>query len=85
MDEWISVKDKLPEKDGEYLCVMNAPFVQPYIKVRSYAHNLYSVDKYDFYNDKGESGFYRYDSEYGYCRANVSYWMQLPELPKEGW
>lgn len=82
MNEWISVKDKLPKKDGEYLCVVDG-VIHLYIKVCSYTNNLYSVDKYDFYDGKGESGFYNLDTEYGYCREKVSYWMKLPELPKE--
>ena len=82
MNEWISVKDKLPKKDGKYLCVVDG-IIHLYIKVCSYTNNLYSVDKYDFYDGKGESGFYNLDTEYGYYREKVSYWMKLPDLPKE--
>ena len=83
MNEWISIKDRLPRKRGKYLCVVDGFLHNPNIRVLSYTNNLYSVDKYDFYNRKGKSGFYDYDSEYVYCEIDVYYWMKLPDLPKE--
>lgn len=78
-NKWISVKSKLPEKDGMYLCVKDFK----YIDVQSYAKNLEKVDKYDFYKRKCD-GWYFYDSEYGYIETGrVTHWMPLPELPEE--
>ena len=78
MSKWVSVKDKLPKKNNDYLCVLNTHT----ISVCSFAHNLKKVDKYDF--DAKKSGWYDYDSEWGYYEiTNVTHWMPLPELPKE--
>jgi hypothetical protein len=84
MPEWISVKDRLPEKDGKYLCIRHRKNgIRQFIEVYSFAKNLYKVDEYDFGNHKGKSGFYSYDSEWGYLhQTDVTHWMPLPELPK---
>lgn len=79
--EWISVKDRLPKKDGTYLCC-HFFYGSYYTSVRSFAKNLRKVDKYDF--DTNKSGWYDSDSEWGYYEvSNVTHWMPLPELPKE--
>ena len=84
MAEWISVKDKLPNKDEQYLCCYIGTLSdKPRISIFSFAKNLRKVDKYDFYNKSG-AGWYDYDSEWGHCEIdNVTHWMPLPELPKE--
>lgn len=74
---WISVKDRLPEEDGEYLVFMIHKTM-----VLGYANRLTDVDQFDF--NENTSGWYDYDSEYGfYQRMDVTYWMPLPEPPKE--
>ncbi len=82
--EWISVKEKLPDTDGNYLCVRDGYFVDfSTIEVLYYAKNLYKVDKYRFDDKKGKDGFYGYDAEWGYSYfRTVTHWMPLPELPK---
>lgn len=81
MAEWISVKDRLPEK-GHYLVVKDV-WGNKIIGVCSYANNLEKIDEYDFYG-KNHGGWYDYDGEYGYFECdNVTYWMPLPEPPKE--
>lgn len=78
-NEWISVKDRLPKKNGDYLC-----YDGNYIRLLSFAKSLYSVDKYTFTNEH-RSGFYDYDIEWGYCEWDeVTHWMPLPKPPKEG-
>ena len=67
MTKWISVKDRLPKKRGEYLCVVDGLNKRPNIYILYYAN---------------ERGFYDYDSEYGYYEVEVSYWMPLPKMPK---
>ena len=77
-NKWISVKLKVPEKDGKYLCVKDFK----YIDVQSYAKNLSKIDEYDFYECE-RGGWYFYDSEYGYIETNrVTHWMPLPDLPE---
>lgn len=82
--EWISVKEKLPEKEGKYLCAeYSKQFNKHFIEVLNFAKNLYKVDKIDFKDEKGVSGFYGYDTEWGYSHfRDVTHWMPLPELPK---
>lgn len=83
-DKWISVNDRLPEKDGEYLCVWKGRRSgESFIDRVGFAKNLYKVDEFDFKNEKGKSGFYGYDSEWGYYSKKwITHWMPLPELPK---
>ena len=65
--EWISVKDRLPEKPGRYLCwfgkntfAVGASIV-PYIPDLHWFASLESLERYE----------------------NVTHWMPLPEPPKE--
>ena len=83
--EWISVKDRLPDEAGTYLCAeYSNQFNKHYIRVFKFTKNLYKVDSCDFKDEKGVSGFYDYDAEWGYSYfRNVTHWMPLPELPKE--
>lgn len=83
MPEWISVKDRLPDKNGRYLCCKESVCGGEYIDICSFAKNLYKVDKYDFKGMK-RMGWYTYDSEWGYGEmCGVTHWMPLPDLPKE--
>ena len=81
-NEWISVKDRLPKKDGEYLCITGAK----HYRLLYFAGNLYEVDKYEFYDKrkaKNKSGFYYLDNEWGYVEwDDITHWMPLPKLPK---
>ena len=81
VQEWISVKDRLPEKDGGYLVVINYFGNHQSINVRSFAKAGETVNEYDL---AGETNvWYRYDSEYGYVSTDsVTHWTLLPALPK---
>ena len=82
MAEWISVKERLPDKEGKYLCYCDYG-CSGAISVYSFAKNLSKVDKYDFRGEK-RAGWYFYDSEWGYGETeSVTHWMPLPEPPKE--
>ena len=82
---WIPISERLPKKNGRYLTIhllMTTP-PQPWIEVLWFAKNLYKEDKYDFADQKGNAGFYNYDSEYGhYVVDGISHWMPLPDPPE---
>ena len=77
VQEWISVKDRLPEEDGEYLVWFGNSILDQYAEVRGFAKDGDTVDKYDLHNEKNV--WFHNDSEWGYfaCR-NVTHWMPLP-------
>lgn len=83
MTEWVSVKERLPDKDGKYLCYCDYGYGSGEISVYSFAKNLSKVDKYDFMGEK-RAGWYFYDSEWGYSETgSVTHWLPLPKPPKE--
>lgn len=80
--EWICAKDRMPSKNGEYLCVCE--YWVPKIEVCSFSKNLYSVDKFVFSDKKKKCGFYNYDRDWGYFEEmHVTHWMELPDLPSD--
>ena len=81
--QWINVKDKLPEKDGQYLVVYTF-FDCRSIGVARFSHNLHEIDEYIF-DTESRPGWYEPDDEVGYFeRTTVTHWAKLPEFPKEG-
>ena len=81
VQEWISVKDRLPEKDGAYLVTTNSFGDRQNVKFRWFAKDGEMVDAYDLAGQKDV--WYLYDSECGYVSINsVTHWMPLPEPPK---
>ena len=84
MSKWISVKDKLPSKDGKYL-------------VTKYFWNMFSVSiryftldlsEHIWYGEdktlKNRSGWYHDSSEWGnIVDDNVVAWQELPEPYKD--
>lgn len=75
--EWISIDDRLPEENGQYLC-----FRDGYIDVCGFALNLKKIDEYDFYC-ADYSGWYSYDRDLDcYNVIKVTHWMPIPEAPK---
>ena len=85
---WISVEERLPSQDEYYLVAYKLDVIPQrwHFNVYPFSLDLYNTDKFDFPRKKykGKSGFYFYDSEYGYCEdSRVTHWMPLPKPPKE--
>ena len=79
--EWISVKDRLPERDGAYLVTTNSFGDRQSVKFRWFAKDGEMVDAYDLAGQKDV--WYLYDIECGYVSIKtVTHWMPLPEPPK---
>lgn len=85
--EWI--KDKNPDKDGDYLCITGIENMVYFRTILHFTHDLYQIDHYAFYKYRYKkkterSGWYDIDGECGYFEVNdVHAWRELPEMPKE--
>ena len=84
IQKWIPVTERLPEKDGKYLCYKQLPFLTTgWCCVCDFAKDGRKVDEYDFATE-WENVWYGYDSEWGHITSDsVTHWMPLPEAPKE--
>ena len=81
VQEWISVKDRLPKKDGAYLVTTNSFGDRQSVKLRWFAKDGENVDAYDLAGQKNV--WYLYDIECGYVSIKtVTHWMPLPQPPK---
>ena len=82
VQEWISVYDRLPQEDGAYLVTANDYGNSQRVKIRWFAKDGETVDKYDLAGQKYV--WYFYDSECGYASTkSVTHWMPLPLAPEE--
>ena len=81
---WHPYPKETPPKECVYITTVHIPgATKNSIRLCSYSNNLYSLDEYTFTKEDG-SGFYSYDSEYGYYpELNVIAWCDRPE-PYEG-
>ena len=80
-NEWISVKDRLPEEDGKYL-VFEQNSGRTNTSILWFAKDARKVDRYDF-KGRWKNAWYEYDSEWGHYTVNsVTHWMPLPQPPK---
>ena len=76
---WILVSESLP-KDGQGCLITQKGYIKRIIRISTFAKDLYDVDEYDFRDKKGVSGWFRLDSEYGFCEdCDVIAWMPLPK------
>ena len=81
VQEWISVNDRLPERDGAYLVTTNGVSGLQNVKTRWFAKDGEMVEAYDLAGQKDV--WYLYDIECGYVSINsVTHWMPLPQPPK---
>ena len=81
VQEWISVTERLPEEDKDYLVITNDFGNRQGVDIRWFAKDGETVDEYELAGQK--CVWYFYDSEYGYVSTNsITHWMQLPDPPK---
>lgn len=81
VQDWISVNDRLPQEDGAYLVTTNDFGNRQGVKIRWFAKDGETVDKYDLSGQKYV--WYFYDSECGYASTkSVTHWMPIPVPPK---
>ena len=81
VQEWISVKDRLPEEDGKYL-VFEQSNGRSNTSILRFAKDARKVDRYDF-KGRWKNAWYEYDSEWGHYTVNsVTHWQYLPQPPK---
>ena len=82
---WIPCSERLPEDGTECLISVICFKKVTIVDVATYSTDLYKVDKYDFHDKRGVSGWYQLDEEYGYMETlNAIAWMPLPEEYREG-
>ena len=77
---WISVKDAMPEEDGQYLVLLN----KTHLMVVSFAKKLEEVDR-EVFAGRDEPGWFEWDTEWCefYEVTAVTHWMPIPKLPQE--
>ena len=78
-NSWISVEERLPDKNGQYLVYTKWTY-------GSFIRLCCWTPKYNGFEEhlKGRAIWYVYDSEYGdYECKDITHWMPLPEPPKE--
>lgn len=74
MSEWISVKDRLPEKSQEVIVFCRTPGLNDFVNTVYYSAKFQEFNWCDFMGDPPKS-------EKGY--RDVTHWMPLPEPPEE--
>lgn len=72
MAEWVSVEDRLPDEQDEYLVLWRA-------RSGSMRRLFYEILEYD-----GENWVDDIPQAEPFGGFRVLYWMELPERPKEG-
>ena len=80
--KWISVDDRLPEKDGAYLTVTSI-FVDKrrFIELTYFAKDGSLVDEYELAGRKNVWYFYNLVGD-RVSTDRVTHWMPLPEPPR---
>lgn len=74
--KWNKTSEVKPTEEKEYLCcsIYNN---RPHFTVLCWSNDIYEVSCFDFHSHKGESGFYSYDSEWGYIKNDCDCWQEI--------
>ena len=80
--QWISVKDRMPEKRGFYLVASPAPLSRKsFVYIALFATDLQEIDRYNFEGEH-RPGWCSYYGDAGYLEhKEITHWMPLPEPP----
>ena len=84
-NKWIEVVEKLPNKNGKYLCV-NLYWTDnfPVVEILDYVEKIkYGDERYFSQHWGRRCVFVRKNLKGIDVEENVSHWMNLPELPLE--
>ena len=80
--DWHPISEH-PEKPGKYLVTIKYS-THKSLEISNFSKDLYTVDEYDFYDKKGQPGWYGYDSEWGfYEQHDIIGWGELPDFYNE--
>ena len=66
--KWIDVNERLPDKEGDYLCVMSNNNINPFVIIKPFVNGMFYVTEW-------------YKENVG---RKVTHWMPLPEPPSCG-
>ena len=81
--EWISVKDRLPEKDGQYLCFTVDKLDHAGDEV-ILTFSLNPNELSPVFDEDRKPCWVDFDTEVGFWEVkNVTHWLPIPEPPKE--
>lgn len=79
--QWHDAVTDPPTKEGCYLVYVNDGAYARH-EIMSYSKDLFKEDPFDFWDQKGEPGWYTYDDDWGHTRYSyIRFWMELPEPP----
>lgn len=77
--KWHPYPDEKPCKEAYYLCKFNWQY-GAYNRVCKWVNDLYKLDKYEFSDRQGVSGFAVLDREYGWGEYEPDAWMPIIEI-----
>lgn len=75
--EWISVKDHLPTEEKQYIVTRDC-FGHRILGTANWSNDLYNTDKYDFWDEEKQRGFWNSDLDFGkYKEVDVIAWLNV--------
>lgn len=83
MTNWIKTSERQPTEENVYLVAYKIFDYIAYDTCR-WTPNLHDIDEYDFAEEEDKhSGFYDYDSEWGYYEIKALAWQPIEDYIEE--